>query len=195
VTARLTLADLSACGAHQKGHFRLSSGLHSSDYLQCAIYLAVPRRAQLAGHMLGDAVKASMVPPAMIVSPAIGGLIIGHETARALGVPFLFTERDSNGQMALRRCFSIAPNQGVIVVEDVVTTGGSIHEVIEIVEAHRAHVLGVVSLVNRSGNANPFDPVPYRTLIEADFPAWEAGSCPLCREGVAIDHPGSRPVK
>jgi orotate phosphoribosyltransferase len=191
---QVSLADLYACGAHQKGHFRLSSGLHSSDYLQCALYLAHPRRAQIAGQALANTIKASMVKPTVIVSPAIGGLIIGHETARALGVPHLFAERSAEGRMAFRRGFTISANKGVVVVEDVVTTGGSVKEIIEIIQKLQAHVVGVAALVNRSGERNPFDPTSFRALIEVEFPNWQAGSCPLCRKGVALKRPGSRPV-
>ena len=193
--AQITLADLSACGAHQRGHFRLSSGLHSGDYLQCALYLALPKRAQLAGQGLAMLIKASMVRPHVIVSPALGGVIIGHETARALDVPLLFTERGEDGRMALRRGFTIGPNRGVVVVEDVVTTGGSTREVIDLVTAQKAHVVGVAAMVNRSGSANPFDPTPFRALIEVDLPTWQPGSCPLCRKGVGITRPGSKPIK
>ena len=123
-TAALTLADLTTCGAHQRGHFLLSSGLHSGDYLQCALYLAQPRRAAKAGELLAELVRAAGLAPDLVVAPAMGGLIIGHETARALDLPFLFSEREG-GAMTLRRGFALAPRQRVLVVEDVVTTGKS----------------------------------------------------------------------
>jgi orotate phosphoribosyltransferase len=129
-----------------------------------------------------------------VVSPAMGGLIIGHETARALGLPFLFTER-ADGEMVLRRGFAVAPGQRIVVVEDVVTTGKSTREVIAILEAAGAEVVGLASMVNRSGIANPFDPKPYRALLEASFPTWSADDCPLCADGVPIAKPGSRPIK
>ena len=192
--SRLTLADLAAHGSHQKGHFKLSSGLHSSDYLQCALFLANPIRAERAGQDLAKTISSVMVDPGVIVAPALGGLIIGHETARAFRVPFIFTER-VEGRMALRRGFGIAPNQGIVVVEDVVTTGGSTREVIELMESLGGSVVGVASLVNRSGVSNPFDPLPYAAMLEANFPAWERSECPLCKEGKKIVKPGSRPVK
>jgi orotate phosphoribosyltransferase len=192
--ASLSLADLSACGAHQKGHFRLSSDMHSSDYLQCAVFLANPRRSGQAGQMLANLIRAHMVKPAAIISPAIGGIIIGYETARTLGVPFMFTERDSKGRMALRRGFAISANKGIVVVEDVVTTGGSTREVTKIAEGLGVHVVGVASIVNRSGQQNPFDPIPYRALIEADLPLWKPDQCPLCRQGASLSRPGSKPV-
>lgn len=190
----LSIAEFTACGSHQQGHFLLSSGLHSGDYLQCALYLAEPRRAAHAGSLLAAAVADAVPEIDLVVSPAMGGLIIGHETARALGLPFLFTER-ADGEMVLRRGFAVAPGQRIVIVEDVVTTGKSTREVIEILETEGALVVALASMVNRSGNSNPFEPKPYRTLLEASFPIWSADECPLCRDGVPIAKPGSRPIK
>ena len=189
----LALADLSACDAHRTGHFRLSSGLHSSDYLQCALFLARPDRAAIAGRFLAEAIGSRIEGAQVVVSPALGGLIIGHETARALDLPFLFTERNE-GIMALRRGFAIAPDQRIVVVEDVVTTGGSVGEVIELVTNLGGDVLGVGTMVNRSGVDNPFEPTPFVSLLEAKFPTWDPTECPLCRDGVPIEKPGSRPI-
>lgn len=194
MTRHVTLADLAAHGSHQKGHFRLSSGLHSSDYLQCALFLANPSRAERAGQDLAKAISSVMITPSVIVAPALGGLIIGHETARAFRVPFIFTER-VDGTMMLRRGFGIAPNQSVVVVEDVVTTGGSTKEVIELMRAHEAYVVGVASMVNRSGSDNPFDPLPYVSLVTVDFPTWPRAACPLCQRDRPLVKPGSRPVR
>ena len=191
---RIALADLTAFGAHQRGHFRLSSGLHSSDYLQCALYLANPKRAGHVGQLLAQTVMRSTTKPDLVVAPALGAMIVGHETARAFGVPFIFTERVDRA-MTLRRGFGIASNQGVIVVEDVVTTGKSTKEVVQVVQSLGGYVLGVASIVNRSGVENPFDPVPFHGLLQVDFPLWERTECPLCREGKPIVKPGSRPVK
>jgi len=193
LTGPVTLAELTQCGAHQRGHFLLSSGLHSGDYLQCALYLAHPQRAARAGGQLAAAVRSAGMAPDVIVAPAMGGLIIGHETARALDVPFLFTER-LEGHMVLRRGFGLAPGQRVVVVEDVVTTGKSTREVIAVLEALGGEVLGVASLVNRSGDQRPFAPLPSCHLVSANFDTWSAGDCPLCREGVPIAKPGSRPI-
>jgi len=194
VISCITLADLAVHGAHQKGHFRLSSGLHSADYLQCALYLANPVRAERAGQELAHAISASMVIPDAIVAPALGGLIIGHETARAFKVPFLFTER-VDGVMALRRGFGVGPRQAIVVVEDVVTTGGSTKEVIDLIESLGGCVIGVASIVNRSGADNPFEPRPYSSLLRVTFPTWKPNACPLCRQGKPLVKPGSRPVK
>lgn len=190
----LSLADLTASGAHRRGHFLLSSGLHSADYLQCALFLAHPRRAGEAGTALAAAILAAgMRDLDLVVSPALGGVIIGHETARALDLPFLFTER-SGESMVLRRGFAVAPGQRVVVVEDVVTTGRSTREVAAILAAAGAEVLGVASLVNRSGLPNPFAPLLYRALVEVSFPTWRVEECHLCREGRPLDRPGSRPI-
>lgn len=193
MTDAITLTDLTDCGAHQRGHFLLSSGLHSGDYLQCALYLAHPRRAARAGGQLAASIRETEMVPDIVVAPAMGGLIIGHETARTLELPFLFTER-ADGDMVLRRGFGIAPGQRVVVIEDVVTTGKSTCEVIAILEDLGAVVVGVGSLVNRTGRPQPFDPLPSRHLVTADFPTWTADECPLCREGVPIAKPGSRPI-
>jgi orotate phosphoribosyltransferase len=190
----MTLDEFTECGSHQRGHFLLSSGLHSGDYLQCALYLADPRRAARAGGLLAAAVSAAAAAVELVVAPAMGGLIIGHETARALGVPFLFTER-ADGEMLLRRGFAVADGQRVVVVEDVVTTGKSTREVIEVLEKAGARVVGVASLINRSGVANPFEPRPYRALLELSFPTWSADACPLCADGVPIAKPGSRAIQ
>jgi orotate phosphoribosyltransferase len=193
VSAVLALEELTACGAHQRGHFLLSSGLHSGDYLQCALYLAQPQRASHAGTLLGEAIGEGGLDPEIVVAPAMGGLIIGHETARALDLPFIFTER-AEGEMVLRRGFGLEPSQRVVVVEDVVTTGRSTREVIAILEGLGANVIGVASMVNRSGRAQPFSPLPSRALLEVDFPTWPAEECPLCQEGAPIAKPGSRPI-
>jgi orotate phosphoribosyltransferase len=188
-----TLDELTVCGAHQRGHFLLSSGLHSGDYLQCALYLAHPRRAARAGQLLAAAIVEADLEPEIIISPAMGGLIIGHETARALDLPFIFTER-ADGEMVLRRGFGIESGQRAVVVEDVVTTGRSTREVIVILEDLGADVIGVASVVNRSGSPQPFSPLPSRALLEVDFPTWAAEECPLCRDEVPISKPGSRPI-
>ena len=191
----VTLDDLSASGSHRSGHFRLSSGLHSSDYLQLALHLAVPRRARHAGRTLAETIRSVMETPDLVVSPAIGGLIIGHETASALDLPFLFAERDQDGAMALRRGFAVERGQRVVVVEDVITTGGSVREVIETVEQDGGRVVGIGALVNRSGTANPFVPFAFAALVEVAFPTWQPHECPLCSDGIPIEKPGSRPDK
>ena len=193
MSERLTLEELTQCGAHQQGHFLLSSGLHSGHYLQCALYLAHPRRAARAGQLLADSIRDAGLEPQIIIAPAMGGLIIGHEIARALELPFMFTERDE-GEMVLKRGFGIAPGQTAVVVEDVVTTGRSTREVISILEGLGADVLGVASIINRSGSSEPFSPLPSRALLDVDFPTWPADDCALCRDDIPVAKPGSRPV-
>ena len=163
--------------------------------LQMALHLAVPRRARHAGRLLADAIRAVGEAPDLVVSPAIGGLIIGHETASALDLPFLFAERDQDGAMALRRGFTVERGQRVLVVEDVITTGGSVREVIAAVERDGGRPVGVGSLVNRSGIVDPFAPLPFVALVEVSFPTWQPDECPMCRKGVPIEMPGSRPVR
>ena len=189
----LHLQDFTACGAHQQGHFLLSSGLHSGDYMQCALYLAQPRRAETAGSLLASALVGSGLVPDVVVGPAMGGLIIGHEVARALDRPFIFTER-VDGRMTLRRGFGLAEGQIVVIIEDVVTTGKSGREVMEVLSEHGALVIGVGSIVNRTGVATPFDATPYHALLDVDFLTWQPEECPRCAEGIPVAKPGSRPV-
>jgi orotate phosphoribosyltransferase len=185
----ITLEDMSAVGAYLKGHFKLTSGLHSDRYLQCAKYLQEPSRAEAAGRQLAARLKGSGAQ--LVVSPALGGVIIGHEVARALDVPFFFTER-ADGVMALRRGFQIEASSRVLVVEDVVTTGGSTREVMEVVSGLAGVVVGVGSIVNRSGQENPFSPLPYTSLLTIDVPTYGPETCPLCAAGVPLTKPGSR---
>jgi len=184
----LTLADFEETGAYLGGHFRLSSGLHSGRYLQCARLLMWPHRAEAAGREL--AAKLAEFSPEAIVSPALGGVVVGHEVARALAVRALFAER-RDGAFALRRGFSIGRGERVAVVEDVFTTGGSTREVCETVEAAGGRVVAVGSLVDRGASRGAFS-VPARSLISLPIPAWPPEDCPLCAKGVAIDAPGSR---
>jgi len=188
--AGITLEDMSAAGAYLEGHFKLSSGLHSPRYLQCALYLAEPARAEAAGRQLAARLKGQAAQ--VVVSPALGGVIIGHEVARALGVPFLFTER-ADGAMCLRRGFAIEAGWRVLVVEDVVTTGGSTREVMDVVRRQGGAVVGVGAIVNRSGQENAFSPLPFAALLSVDVPTWPPEACPLCASGQPVVKPGSRP--
>ena len=181
-------------GAYLKGHFRLTSGLHSNEYLQCAKVLQYPSIAERFGRELAARLPACDV----VASPAIGGLIIGHEVARAKeahGKPirFLFTERDANGKMTLRRGFSIEPGETAIVIEDVVTTGGSTREVIEVLTLGGVRVLGAGSIIDRSGGRVDLG-VPRVALATLDVVAYPPDDCPLCKQGVPIEKPGSRPA-
>ena len=184
----ISLKDFEETGALLRGHFRLSSGLHSDTYLQCARLLMWPDRAEAAGLELAD--KLRDFHARVVVSPALGGLIIGHEVARSLGTPFLFTERQE-GAFALRRGFRIDPGETVVVVEDVFTTGKSTREVIETITAAGGRVAGAGSVVDRGLPANAL-PVPHRSLLNLSVPSWPADSCPLCLEQRPLDTPGSR---
>ncbi|MCX7895486.1 MAG: orotate phosphoribosyltransferase [Thermoanaerobaculum sp.] len=185
----VSLDDMRAVGAYLSGHFLLSSGLHSPNYLQCALYLASPAAAEAAGRQLAARLRGHA--PNLVVAPALGGIVIGHEVARALGVRFFFTER-WEGVMTLRRGFAVPPNARVLVVEDVVTTGGSTREVMAVVEGQGGIVVGVGAIVNRSGQENPFAPLPFAALLEVQIPTYPPETCPLCQQGLPLEKPGSR---
>ena len=177
-------------GALLEGHFRLTSGLHSPGYLQCALVLAHPESAEKLGRAIGDLTRAQR--PTVVLSPAIGGIVIGHEVGRALGVRALFAERQ-DGQLALRRGFTLSELDRVLVVEDVMTTGGSTRETIDVAKAAGAQVIGAASIVNRSGGTVKFD-VPLASLLEYSLPTYEPDKCPLCAQGLPVVKPGSRQV-
>jgi len=182
-------ALLEQTGALLTGHFRLSSGLHSANYVQCALLLEDPRNAKALGEALGDRVRS--LGAQRIVAPALGGVIIGYTVAEGLGLPFVFTER-KEGAMTLRRGFRLNDGERVVIVEDVVTTGKSTRETASVIAQHGGSVVGFASILNRSGKANPFDPEPYEALLALDFATYEESACPLCANGVALDAPGSR---
>jgi orotate phosphoribosyltransferase len=184
----ISIKDFEDTGALLTGHFRLSSGLHSDRYLQCARLLMWPERAERAGRELAD--KLREFAPSVVVSPALGGVIIGHETARALRVPALFVER-KDGAFALRRGFALESGQTVAVVEDVLTTGKSTREAIEAVQSAGGRVVAAGSIVDRGLPAGALS-VPSRSLLCLSVPSWPEPDCPLCREGRPIDTPGSR---
>jgi orotate phosphoribosyltransferase len=177
-------------GAHLEGHFLLTSGNHSSDYMQCALLLRFPRYAAFAGEALAK--KVRKYSPEIIASPALGGLIIGHETARALDIPFIFCERQ-DGAMALRR-FPFPEGQRVVVIEDVVTTGVSSGEVGAVLAAGGAEWVGTGAVIDRSGGKSSLPSAP-ESLWKVDFPLWKPEECPLCAKGIPLVKPGSRPKK
>jgi orotate phosphoribosyltransferase len=182
-------------GAYLEGHFRLTSGLHSPNYLQSALVLRHPEAAERLGrHMAAELRKIVAEPVALVVSPALGGLIIGHEVARALGTPFLFTERDpETRKMSLRRGFSIQPGETAVVVEDVITTGGSTVDVVQVLSAAGAKVLAAGSIIDRSGGLADVG-VPRVALATLQVAAHRPEDCPLCRQGLPVVKPGSRPA-
>ncbi|MBZ5725536.1 MAG: orotate phosphoribosyltransferase [Acidobacteriia bacterium] len=181
-------------GAYLEGHFRLTSGLHSSQYLQCALVLQHPAAAEKLGRLLAQEIRKIAGGADLVVSPALGGLIIGHEVARALGTRFLFTERDAaTGKMALRRGFSVAPGETAVVVEDVITTGGSTGEVIALLREAGVHVAAAASIVDRSGGQADVG-VPRVSLATLQVPAHYPEQCPMCQQGIPVVKPGSRPA-
>ena len=181
-------------GAYLKGHFRLTSGLHSPEYLQCAKVLQYPALAERFGVAMATELRAIDAAVDVVVAPAMGGLMIGHEVARALGVRFIFTERDSDGRMTLRRGFAITPGEHAVVVEDVITTGGSSKEVVDILKREGAQVSAVACIIDRSGGKADLG-VPRVALATLTATTYAPEDCPLCAEGLPVVKPGSRPGK
>lgn len=180
-------------GALLEGHFLLSSGLHSPRYVQCARVLMDPALATRLGAALADALRPALAaPPAAVVAPALGGVLVAHEVARAFGVRGLFTERQ-DGAMTLRRGFVLAPEERVVVVEDAITTGGSTREVMDAVRSLGARVDAVGCLIDRSGGVDLG--VPLRSLVRLDVPTFPPDACPLCAAGSTAVKPGSRGVR
>jgi len=172
------------------GHFKLSSGLHSDIYFQSALILQHPKEAERLGETLAKKIKENNIKVDVVVSPAIGGIVIGQEMGRALSVRAIFTER-VDGKVFLRRGFSVSANEKVLVVEDVITTGLSTREVIETLKANGAQVVAVVSLVDRSAGKVDFG-VPKFSLLSLEVKSYKEEDCPMCKEGSIAVKPGSR---
>jgi orotate phosphoribosyltransferase len=192
MTSKDVLDRFTQLGALLEGHFRLSSGLHSPNYLQCALVLQHPAEAEALGRTLAEALVARLggVKPTAVLSPALGGLIIGHEVARALGVRAIFAER-AEGVLTLRRGFDLGPADRVVVIEDVLTTGGSTRETMEVAKERGADVVAAGAVINRSGSASPVD-VPFAALAVLTPPTYKPDACPLCEQGMPVTKPGSR---
>jgi len=170
-----------------EGHFQLTSGLHSPNYFQCAKVLQYPDKAErlcaeIAAHVRGTTIDA-------VIAPALGGIVVGQEVARQLKVRSMFAER-SNGLMQLRRGFAIAKGERILVCEDVITTGGSVREVLGIVDAAGGVVAGVASIVDRSGGSVTLP--EFFPILRLEVVAYQPGACPLCRQGIPVEKPGSR---
>jgi orotate phosphoribosyltransferase len=175
-------------GALLDGHFLLRSGLHSRQYFQCALALQYPRIAeQLCGALAG---KLKDAGAETVVSPALGGMFIGHEVARAMNVRHIFVEKNAAGKLELRRRFEIAPREKVIVVEDVITKGGRVQESMDIVREHGGEVVGVGALVDRSGGTVNFG-VRLESLVRLQIETFEPAACPMCAAGNPVVKPGS----
>jgi orotate phosphoribosyltransferase len=182
------LALFRRSGALLDGHFRLSSGLHSDRYLQSALVLQYPELAAQLGEAL--AAKTRHLDATVVVSPALGGIVIGHEVARALGVRAVFAERQ-DGALTLRRGFTVSPDDRVLVVEDVITTGGSTRETVEVARAAGGNVLAAAAIIDRGADPARLS-LPLQTLVQLDVPAYPPESCPLCAKDVPVVKPGSR---
>jgi len=189
LTEKRVLEIFQETGVLLEGHFLLTSGRHSNAYLQCARVFQYPQYAEELCGVLAEMFKTAKVD--LCIGPALGGVVIAYETARALGVRGLFAERDKDGTMALRRGFVIQPGERVLVLEDVVTTGGSVKEVLELVRSMGGKVVGVGTIVDRSGGLVDFG-VPYTSLISLAVEAYEQTDCPLCKAGIPAVKPGSR---
>ncbi len=188
MTERQTLKLYEKTGALMHGHFRLTSGLHSDVYLQSALVLQYPEHAAALGTALAAPFRDAGA--ATVLAPAIGGILVAHEVARALGVRALFTERET-GAMTLRRSFTLAAGERCLVVEDVITTGGSTREVVECAEKSGGVVVGIGALIDRSGGAGRFAQKRV-ALATVQATTWAPEECPLCKTGSAAIKPGSR---
>lgn len=187
--AKNYLKVFSEAGALLEGHFLLTSGLHSPRYLQCALVLQDPA---LAGRLCKAlAKKLADLRVEVVVGPALGGIVVAYELARALKVRGLYAERKDNA-MQIRRGFQIRPGERVLLAEDVVTTGGSLKEVMKLIRDTGGEVVGVASLVDRTSGRDPEFGVPFVSLLKIDVPTHEAAACPMCRQGLPVVKPGSR---
>lgn len=183
------LGDLKVTGALMKGHFLLSSGMHSSGYVQCAKLLQHPELSRKYASVLAKACADAGIDA--VIGPALGGVVIGYEIARQLKARALFTERSGEGKMLLRRGFNISPGEKVLIAEDVITTGKSTGEVIDIVREMKGQLAGVCCLIDRSGGK--FDAgVETAYVIRLEIASYPADACPLCGEGIPLEKPGSR---
>jgi orotate phosphoribosyltransferase len=178
-------------GALLEGHFQLSSGLHSTVYLQCALVLQFPDKAENFGRAIAEKFRDAGIQ--LVASPAIGGIVIGHEVARALGARFVWTEREA-GQMTLRRGFTVSPGEKTLVVEDVITTGGSTRDTIDALNRAGADVIAAASIIDRSAGTADVG-VPLTALASLKVLSVEASECDACKLGEPVVKPGSRAQK
>ena len=183
------LESFCSTGALLTGHFQLRSGLHSDHYFQAALVL---QHTLIAAKLC-----AAMAEPwrdmgiETVISPAVGGIIVGQEVGRALGIRAVFAEKDDNSNLVLRRGFTFKPGEKVLVAEDVVTKGGRVQQTIDLVRAHGAVPVGVTVMVDRSLESVDFG-IPFKSLLKLDLQTFDPAECPLCKKGVPIDHPGSK---
>lgn len=185
------LALFEETGALLNGHFELRSGLHSNRFFQCALLLQYPRIAAQVCEALVGKIRQTLgeLEIDTVIAPALGGISVGHEVGRALGVRFIFAEKNDQKQLAMRR-FKIAQGERFLVAEDVITRGGRVQETVDIVREHGGVVQAIGVLVNRSGGKAQFD-VPLVSLLDLEPVTWIPAECPLCKEGLPLIHPGS----
>ena len=188
MTADAVLALFRQSGALLEGHFKLSSGLHSNRYLQSALVLQRPEQAAQLGRAIAESVRS--LRPNVVLSPALGGIVIGQETGRALGVRAIFAER-AEGRLTLRRGFHLSAEDRVVVVEDVLTTGGSTLETMEVATAAGAEVVAAASIIDRGSQSGRLSG-PFFSLVKLDVPVYEPESCPMCARSEPVVKPGSR---
>lgn len=182
------LSIFKSSGALLDGHFRLTSGLHSSQYFQCAKVLQYPVYAEQLCREIADHYSDKKIT--LVISPAIGGIVVGQEVGRLLGVRTVFAERD-NGEMKIRRGFEVFPEDRILICEDVITTGGSVREVYDLLAAQNATVAGIASIVDRSNGKASF-PVPYYSILKMEVVTHQPETCPMCANGIPVVKPGSR---
>lgn len=176
-----------------EGHFLLASGRHSDQYMQCANIFRNTKYSEALCQQLAEKFADENVE--LVIGPAIGAIQMAYEVSRHLNCENFFAERDEDGKMTLRRGFQIKPGQRILLVEDVVTTGGSVKEVVKLVRDNGGEIIGIGSIVDRSAGKADFD-VPYKAVYEAEISSWEADECPLCKEGnIALVKPGSSKIK
>lgn len=180
------IEELKQSEALLEGHFLLSSGRHSNRYCQCAKLLQYPDRAERVLSVVTEQLKGKQID--MVVGPAMGGIIVAYELGRQLGVPAIFTERE-DGKMTLRRGFEVKPGQKLLITEDVVTTGKSSLETIEVLKSYGAEVVGIACIANRCTQELPY---PIYGAVKLDIESWEPADCPLCKQGIPYVKPGSR---
>ncbi|HXC72822.1 MAG TPA: orotate phosphoribosyltransferase [Pyrinomonadaceae bacterium] len=188
MNAEQVIAEFRTTGALLEGHFQLTSGLHSTVYLQCALVLQFPEKAEAFGRAIAETYRGEGIQ--LVASPAIGGIVIGHEVARALGARFVWTERES-GQMTLRRGFTVTPNEKTLVVEDVITTGGSTRETVAALREAGADVVAAASIIDRSGGSVDVS-VPRTALATLRVVSVDPSDCDACKLGDRAVKPGSR---
>jgi orotate phosphoribosyltransferase len=191
LNAEQVIDQFRTTGALLEGHFQLSSGLHSTVYLQCALVLQFPEKAEAFGRAIAEKFQGQGIQ--LVAAPAIGGIVIGHEVARALGARFVWTEREA-GQMTLRRGFTVSPGEKTLVAEDVVTTGGSTRDTIEALTKAGADVVAAASIIDRSAGSADVG-VPLTALASLKVVSVEAAVCDACKLGEPVVKPGSRTQK